>query len=83
MLSAVMDRKSWRNYKKEQLMKHDRERITAYIQRDFQTPFGAKPRFTLIDYEPGEKKLGTYGFITGAQHFIAGAVKKAPMCVED
>jgi len=77
-----MSRKSWRSYKKERLLKHDRERITAYIQQDFQTPFGAKPRFTLIDCEPNDK-LGTYGFISDAQHFIAGAVKKAPMCIED
>ena len=83
MLSAAMQRKSCRSYKKEKLLKHDRERITAYIQQDFQTPFGAEPRFTLIDLIPDEKKLGTYGFIKDAQHFIAGAVKKAPMCIED
>ena len=83
LLGAVMDRKSWRSYKKEQLLKHDRERIAAYIQQDFQTSFGAKPRFTLIDSKPDEKRLGTYGFISDAQHFIAGAVKKAPMRIED
>jgi len=79
----IQSRTSWRTYSKEKIGKMERAKLEEFIQRDIKTPFGAKPRFTIIDYESGEQKLGTYGYIKDAQHFIAGAVRKQPMSIED
>ena len=79
----IKSRTSWRTYSKEKLNKIDRAKLQDFIQKEIQTPFGAKPRFTIIDYESGEQRLGTYGFIKDAQHFIAGAVNSQVMCIED
>ena len=82
-IDNIKSRTSWRTYSKQKLNKTDRAKLEEFIQRDIKTPFGARPRFTIIDYESGEQQLGTYGFIKDAQHFIAGAVKPAPMGYED
>jgi nitroreductase len=82
IIDTIQSRTSWRTYSREKLSTEDRAKITTYIKQDQKTPFGSKPRFTLIDYAANEQ-LGTYGFIKDAQHFIAGATKTAPMNNED
>jgi len=83
IIEIIQSRTSWRTYSKEKLIETDRAKLQELVQKDIPTPFGAKPRFRIIDYESGEQRLGTYGFIKDAQHFIAGAVKSQPMCFED
>ena len=76
-------RTSWRTYKNEKLEEKDRKLIEEYIAETHVTPFGNKPRFKLVDNFSEDGKIGTYGFIRGAQHYIVGAVRKSPMSIED
>ena len=82
-IEIIQSRTSWRTYRKENLSKADRTKLEEFITKEIETPFGTKPRFQIIDYESGEQQLGTYGFIKDAQHFIAGAVTKQAMSIED
>ena len=82
-IEIIQSRTSWRTYSKEKLNQADRAKLEELIKQEIETPFGAQPRFHLIDYASGEQKLGTYGFIKDAQHFIAGAVTKQAMSIED
>lgn len=82
-IETIKSRTSWRTYSKEKLNPSDRAKLKEFINKEPETPFGAKPRFQLIDYESGTQQLGTYGFIKDAQHFIAGGVKQQPMNIED
>jgi nitroreductase len=89
--NAVYDiirvRKSKRTYIEEPLPAD----ITAKIENIIQTiktgPFGNIVNFHLIEKrfakENHKVKLGTYGFISGAQYFIAGEVRQADYCYED
>jgi hypothetical protein len=79
----IKDRTSWRTYLKREIDASDRESIVDFIEAQHFTPFGTKPRFKLIDNDSVNGKIGTYGFIRGAQHFIAGVTRKGPMCMED
>lgn len=46
-------------------------------------PFGVPVRFRLLQKgEGGEGKLGTYGVIRGARHFIGAAVPEGPLSLE-
>ncbi len=49
--------------------------------------FGAAVRFELLDLEPvgreEMRRLGTYGVIKGARHYVLGAVKEGPGALED
>ena len=82
-IEIIQSRTSWRTYSKEKLNQTDKAKLEELIKKEIETPFGAQPRFQIIDYESGEQQLGTYGFIKDAQHFIAGAVKKHAMSIED
>lgn len=79
----MRERTSWRTYQRKELEKNDRERIMDFIDAPQFSPFGNKPRFKLIDNADMDEKIGTYGFIRGAQNFIVGAAKRAPMSMED
>ncbi len=78
----ITKRTSWRSYNGELLNENDREQLQTFIESDHRTPFGSKPRFAIIDSE-AIGKLGTYGFIAGAKHFIAGTAQKTLMGIED
>lgn len=79
----MKERTSWRTYQRKILDDNDRAMIEAFIEARQATPFENNPRFKLIDNKNMDEKIGTYGFIRGAQHFIAGTVKKSPMSMED
>lgn len=79
----IKKRTSWRTYNQEKLIERDRAIIEEVIKDPCNPPFGNVPRFKLIDYETEDGKIGLYGFIRGAQHYIAGAVEKASMSIED
>ena len=78
----ISKRTSWRSYNGEPLSENDRKQLQTFIESDHGAPFGSKPRFAIIDRE-ANGKLGTYGFITGAKHFIAGTAQDTPMGIED
>ncbi len=61
----------------------DAKSLETFVSSDLGCPFGNNPRFSVLDHDAGDGKLGTYGFISGARDFIVGAVKEAPMSVED
>ena len=78
----IKKRTSWRTYNGKTLSENDRKQLQEFIESDHGTPFGSRPRFTIIDCE-ASRNLGTYGFITGTKHFIAGTAQDTPMGVED
>ena len=78
----ITKRTSWRSYNGESLNEKHRKQINEFIESDLGTPFGSKPWFTILDRETN-KKLGTYGFISGAKRFIVGTAQDTPMGIED
>lgn len=64
-------RHSVRNYKDEPISKETIEKIESYIQTA-ENPFGQKVRIQLVHKDESNKdiKLGTYGVIRGANHFL-------------
>ena len=79
----IRRRTSWRTYNGEKLSEEDSQSLLSFIISDLEPLFGSELRFSLIDYKSGTQKLGTYGFIKNARHFIAGAVKPGDMNIED
>jgi len=85
IIDIIKQRSSWRTYTKQLLEDDTKKKINQIlISKDFKSPFGeiaGKCRFELIgtpEFAPDErKKLGTYGFIKGAQEFIVGAIEKS------
>jgi len=80
---VIQSRTSWRTYTGEKLFEEDRHTLLLYIGSDLEPLFGSESRFMLIDKDSGTQKLGTYGFIKGARHFILGAIKPGEMNLED
>ncbi len=78
----IKKRTSWRTYNGEHLTENDRKQLQEFIKSDHGTPFGSKPRFKIIDRE-AIGNLGTYGFIAGAKHFVAGTAQDTAMGIED
>ena len=85
ILDIIQERISHRTYSGHSLEKDLREKVLNLLKNhDSISPFSeysGKARFELMsvpDFDPKEKKkLGTYGFIKGAQDFIVGAVEKS------
>ena len=73
-------RKSIRSYDKAEIRQEDKKKIIEFIKKDHKTIFGSKLRFEFIDASDLNsddlRSLGTYGFISGANYFIVGAVIK-------
>lgn len=85
IMDIIRERRSYRTYSGESLEKNVKEKVINMLENlDCKSPFSdyaRKLRFELIsvsEFESNEKKkLGTYGFIKGAQDFIVGAVEKS------
>lgn len=83
----IKSRSSWRTYKEESMEPGVKNKLEDFLNEKKVGPFGSTARFTLIDL-PGDswkqrRKFGTYGFIKGAQHYIAGAVSDGRLNLED
>ena len=78
---VIRKRTSWRTYNGEKLSPEDRDNLLSYVS-DLEPVFGSSIRFILVDHESGAQKLGTYGFIKDARHFVLGAVKPGDMSIE-
>lgn len=85
VMDIIRERTSRRTYSGQPLKNDLREKIITIIENhELKSPFSeyaGRVRFKLVsvpEFEPNEKKkLGTYGFIKGAQDFIVGTVEKS------
>jgi len=79
MIEAINKRISVRSYSNEPIGQEDRRKIMDMLQPPHTGPFVHQVRFSMIDSSEKNKdkvKLGTYGFISGANSFIVSAIKE-------
>ncbi len=87
VIDLIKNRISCRSYDGKAIEDAKKEKIEDFLEKNSNSPFGTKPRFTL--FAAGKKDndalkgLGTYGFIKGASGFIVGAIKNADYALED
>lgn len=81
--SAVRKRISVRNYSDSPIEELRMSEIKEFIINT-QNPFKQKVNFHFFDLnDSGEgQKLGTYGVIKGAQHYLGASVKPVPLALE-
>ncbi|MBN2155076.1 MAG: nitroreductase family protein [Candidatus Lokiarchaeota archaeon] len=90
IIDVINRRTSWRSYDTDYSVPHEiLDELKEYIA-SFETvgPFGNKARFELLRIPDGERnrlnsEYGTYGFIKGAEYFLAGAISKKKWALED
>lgn len=79
-IEAIHSRYSVRNYAKTAFSEAEKTQIIALLDNSDKGPFGNKARFIFIEkteaVQKEKIKLGTYGFISNAAYFIAGAIEK-------
>lgn len=80
IIKLIESRKSVRSYSGELLSTEAIDEINTYI-KNLTVPFGAEVRIELISAMMGDEpvKLGTYGVIRGASHFLALIVKEGKL----
>jgi len=81
----IRQRFSCRTYKNQAIPAWISDKILSYTRENSVGPFGGRSRFHVLenlDLAPNEK-IGTYGFITGASAFLAGAIQKDEKCFVD
>lgn len=80
---AVRKRLSVRTYTDQGVEEEKKKAIAEFID-SLDNPFGKQVRFHDFDIaDAGEKqKLGTYGVIQGAKHFIGATIQSEPMALE-
>jgi len=83
VIDVIRARSSWRTYSNTPLENATKTSLMEFIEDNNTGLFGSKIRFELLDAHGNGKNLGTYGFITGAPHFIVGAIKDSPMNMEE
>jgi nitroreductase len=80
VINIIKARKSVRSYSGSLLNEAEKIKIFGFLNLKQQSPFGTELRLQFIDasdIDPAQlNRLGTYGFISGAKYFIAGAFKK-------
>lgn len=86
-VEVIKARISVRKYSERSIDKQTRETIEMIISRNNVGPFGNQSSYWLIetsDFADKPVKLGTYGFIRGAKHYLVGAVdNRRQYCLED
>ena len=87
IIELIQRRYSCRTYSAQPLENKTRENLLRFIQVKHNSPLEGEARFKLLEIpELGlkeKKKLGTYGFIKGAQSFIIGAAKNSVYDLEN
>ncbi len=91
IIEIIKERTSWRTFSPDPIQESLKKDFTLFLKlNNNQSPFNKYSRnyrFTTIsipDFDPNEqKKLGTYGFIQGAQEFIVGAIEKSEYDLEN
>lgn len=83
----IEKRTSVRTYSLQQIEESKKDELNKFISSFTSGPFGNKVRFKMIEVDQTNlseiKSLGTYGMIRVAYLYIAGAVEKGEMCMED
>jgi len=90
IIEIIKRRSSWRSYNsKIPIPKDVLNQLKEYIDSELQSgPFGNRARFRIIKIPDTEKgklnsEYGTYGFIKGAEYFVAGAIFRKVGALED
>ena len=80
---TVKKRYSVRNYKDQAIESDKRKAIESFID-SLENPFGPNVKFHTLDIKTGPtmQKLGTYGVIKGASHYIGTTITLEPMALE-
>jgi hypothetical protein len=84
--TLIRQRRSVRNYAPSGLTSDAEIRIRKILGEHTTGPMGNRVTFHLVHkpaFEGNKMKLGTYGFIKGAQYFVAGTVRSAPFAEAD
>jgi nitroreductase len=83
----VRQRYSCRSYSNQPIQTEVRKKLADFARSLHTGPLGNRSRFELVASSDGDqsalKKLGTYGFIKGANGFIVGATNSGEMGMED
>lgn len=83
---VIRERCSWRSYDGKALDEKVRVELEGRLSRLDKGPFGVPVRIQLMDRSGPSwrtRAFGTYGFISGARQFLAGAVVKADKDLEN
>lgn len=84
---AVLKRKSCRSYVPKPLPKTVKTKLLAYLKDNGKGPFGNSVHFKLLELDSldpkAAKKLGTYGVIRGARHFLVPVIPADDMALVD
>lgn len=78
IIEIIQNRRSYRSYKPIKLPEEILKKINPILQECPPGPYGNEATFLLVhkSHALDQKiKLGTYGFISGAQHFIVGTMQ--------
>lgn len=80
---TVKKRFSVRNYKDQPIEPDKQKAIESFID-SLDNPFGPDIKFHTLDIKTGSntQKLGTYGVIKGARHYIGTTITLEPMALE-
>ena len=83
MEETVKRRYSARNYTDQPLEADKRKSLELFVEA-LDNPFGKEVSFHYLDDSglTGQQKLGTYGVIKGANHYIGTSIKVGPMALE-
>jgi nitroreductase len=83
---VIRERCSWRSYDGRPLDEQTRKELEEFLSCTDNGPFGVPVRLHLVDRSGSAswrtRAFGTYGFISGAKQFLAGAVVKADKDME-
>ncbi|MFX0184594.1 MAG: nitroreductase family protein [Candidatus Hodarchaeota archaeon] len=87
IVETIQKRVSCRTYSSQQMNESIKNQLTHFFRKKRTSPFSGDTRFELlesIDIDKSEwKKLGTYGFIKGAQSFIVGVTTSSKYDLEN
>jgi nitroreductase len=83
MLDAIMNRHSTRSYDGREIEEEKKDALMKYLDEFRQGPFGNRVRFAYVDGTRSLKELGTGSMIRGAVLYLAGAVSRGEMAMED
>jgi nitroreductase len=72
---AIKNRVSVRNYKEQVIEAEKLNQLSSFIN-DLSNPFNRKVNFYMFEINEGssDQKIGTYGVIKGAKHFIGASI---------
>lgn len=81
----IQRRSSCRTFKDQVIPFDMKEQILTYARQNAVGLFGQTARFDIVENLElvPDQRIGTYGFISGATAFVAGAIEKADKCFID